>query len=197
MRKLGSLCAAALLGLPLSAMAEGLSYSFLEGGYVSTKADESDLEFDGWRAKLSVLINEGVYVLGGFSTIDSDENAAGAKTSLENITAGLGVRFGLFDATDLNIEGAWLNSKLEREGGVFDGAEVDDDGYTVGVGLRHLFFPQLEAGLKADYTDVADEDDFAYSASLQFHVIPMLSLGGSYTIADDSDTWTAGLRFNF
>lgn len=201
MRKLGALCAAALLGLPLSAMAEGLSYSYLEGGYVSSKVDEvvagqGDTDADGYRGKLSVLINEGVYVLGGYTEIETDENALGATYTTKNITAGLGLRFGLLEATDLNIEGAWLNSKLERDGDLVDG-EVEDDGYTVGIGVRHLFFPQLEAGLKVDYTDVFEDDDFSYTANALFHVIPMLSIGGSYTIADNSDTWTAGLRFNF
>ncbi len=197
MRKLGALCAATLLGLPLTVMAEGLSYNYLEGGYVSVEPDDSDVEFDGYRAKLSVLINEGVYVLASYSDLESDENAGGAKATSETITAGLGFRFSLFDATDLNIEAAWLNSEVGIDGGAFNGAETDDDGYTLGVGVRHLFFPQLEAGLKVDYTDVFDDDDFVYTASALFHVIPALSIGGSYTIADDSDTWTAGLRFNF
>ncbi|MDP9140720.1 MAG: porin family protein [Pseudomonadota bacterium] len=196
MRKLGALCAAALLGLPLTAMAEGLSYSYLEGGYVSSELDDGDVEADGFRAKLSVLINEGVYVHGGYAEAETDENAIGATFTTKNITAGLGVRFALFDATDLNIEGAWLNGKLERDGAALD-TDVEDDGYTIGAGVRHLFFPQLEAGLKADYSDIFDDDDFAYTGSVLFHVIPALSIGGSYTIADNADTWTAGLRFNF
>lgn len=197
MRKLGALCAAALIGLPLTAMAEGLSYNYLEAGYVSSDLDDADTDFDGYRAKLSVLINEGVYILGGYTDLESDENANGAKGTSEAITAGLGFRFGLFDATDLNIEAAWLNSEVGIDGGLLDGADTEDDGYTIGAGVRHLFFPQLEAGLKVDYTDVFDDDDFAYTGSALFHVIPHLSIGGSYTFADNSDTWTAGLRFNF
>ncbi|HEY1077580.1 MAG TPA: outer membrane beta-barrel protein [Fontimonas sp.] len=196
MRKLGALCAAALIGLPLTAMAEGLSYNYLEGGYVSSELDDENVDGDGYRAKLSVLINEGVYVHGGYAEAETDPNDIGATFTTKSITAGLGLRFSLFDATDLNVEGAWINGKLERDGELVD-SDVEDDGYTVGVGVRHLFFPQLEAGLKADYTDVFDDDDFAYTANLLFHVIPHLSIGGSYTIADNADTWTAGLRFNF
>ncbi len=204
MRKLGALCAAALLGLPLSAMAEGHSYSYLEGGYVSSELDDADVEGDGYRARLSVLINEGVYLFGGYSDVETDENAIGATFTTKNITAGLGLRFGIFDATDLNVEGAWLNSEIERDGELVD-SEIEDDGFTVGIGIRHLLFPQLELGGKVDYVDIdlagegedETEDDFNYTASALFHVIPALSIGGSYTISDDSDTWTAGLRFNF
>lgn len=196
MRKLGSFLAVALLGLPLCAMADGLSYSYLEGGYVSSKLDEGDVDADGYRAKLSVLINEGVYVLGGYSEAETDENAIGATFTTKSITAGLGVRFEIFDATDLNIEGAWVNGKLERDGAALD-TDVEDDGYQINAGVRHLFFPQLEAGLNVGYTDVFDDDDFNYTGTVLFHVIPMLSLGGSYTIADNADTWTAGARFNF
>lgn len=196
MRKLGALCAAALIGLPLSAMAEGLSYNYLEGGYVSSELDDADVDADGYRAKLSVLINEGIYVHGGYAEAETDENAIGATFTTKSITAGLGARFEVFDATDLNIEAAWINGKLERDGAAVD-TDVEDDGYTLGVGVRHLFFPQLEAGFKADYTDVFDDDDFSYTGTVLFHVIPHLSIGGGYTIADNADTWTAGLRFNF
>ena len=44
---------------------------------------------------------------------------------------------------------------------------------------------------------IFDDDDFAYTGTVLFHVIPHLSIGGAYTIADNADTWTAGLRFNF
>ncbi len=58
MRKLGMLCAATALGLPLLATAQGLSYNYVEAGYVQVEPDDRDIEYDGFRAQVSGRIAE-------------------------------------------------------------------------------------------------------------------------------------------
>jgi hypothetical protein len=194
MRNPGTLCAAALLGLPLAAAASTLSYNYVEADYVKVEPDDSDADFDGFRAKISGRISEAAYVFASYGELESDR---GANRTLEQevITAGLGLRAPLGRYTDFNAEAAYVHADFTDKG-PFGGRE-DDNGFGLGAGLRHLFTPQFEGGVKLDYVDVFDDDETTLTFSGLFHLTPQLSLGAAYSISDDADGWNVGGRFNF
>ncbi len=198
MRMLSTLCAAAMVGAPLTVFAQELSYNYVEAGYVTAEPDEGDVDFDGFRIKVSGQISDPVYVFASYGSLESDSfGPANTTSESTNIVAGLGFRLPLTPVTDLNLEAAYVYAETElKNAGAFSG-EDDDSGYGLGIGLRHLFLPQLEGGIKVDYVDVFDDDDTTVTFSGLFHVTTALSLGVAYSTSSDADGWTFGGRFNF
>lgn len=188
MHKFGKFVAAALVALPATAFADGLSYNYVEAGYVTGDVDGTD--FDGFRIKLSGKIADAFYLFGDYEALETDTSPA---IEIDTITAGLGWRAALGKSTDFNAEVAFVNVDVEVPGFGSD----DDSGYGLGVGIRHLITPQFEVGGNVDYVDVFDDDNTSFTALGLFHVTPALSAGISYTTDDDVDAWTFGGRFNF
>lgn len=199
MRMLITRCAAALVLVPMAALADGLSYNYLQAGYVKVEPEEGDIDADGWAGRVSGLVSEVAYVFASYSNVETDDFTDGffgtGSLESETITAGLGFRGSIAPSTDFNAEVAYVHAEISGNGD-FAGSE-DDNGFALGAGLRHLFAPQFEGGLSVDYVDVFDEDDTSFTVSGLFHVTPQFSIGAAYSISDDADGWTAGVRFNF
>jgi hypothetical protein len=194
MRMLGSLCIATMLGAPMAAAAGALSYNYVEAGYVKVEPDDSSVDYDGFRAKVSGQISDVAYVFASYGELESDR-FKGRTAKQEVITAGLGFRAPLGPATDLNLEAAYVYADFTVNGPL--GSSEDDSGFGLGAGLRHLFTQQFEGGVKLDYVDVFDDDETTLTFSGLVHLTPALSLGAAYSISDDADGWTVGGRFNF
>ncbi len=196
MRTIHKLLAAAVIAMPVTSFAEGLSYNYIEGGYLTLEPDDTNVDFDGFRAKISGLVSESIYLFGSYATAESDR-VAGAKLSSDTITAGLGWRTALGTATDLNLEAAYVYAESElKDAGALSGSE-DDNGFGLTAGVRHLFSPNFEMGGSVNYVDIADDDSTSFTANALLHLTPAFSLGGAYTFGDDADGWTVGVRFNF
>lgn len=196
MRMFARLCAAAALGSPLAAAAQELSYNYVEAGYVQVEPDEGDVEYDGFRAKVSGQIAEQIYLFASYGELESDEFPGGATAEQEVITAGLGYRIPVAVATDLTAEVAFVSADFSLEGPI--GSSSDDDtGLGLGLGLRHLFTPYVEGAVNVDYVDIFEDDETTLTLAGLFHLTPALSLGAGYSIGDDADGWTVGGRFNF
>lgn len=197
MRTINKLLAAAVLVMPATSFAEGLSYNYIEGGYLSIEPDDIDVDADGFRAKISGLVSETIYLFATYANVESDAFGAGAKVESDTITAGFGLRFELAPNTDLNAEVAYVYAESElKNAGALSNKE-DDNGFGLTLGLRHLFSSQFEVGGTVNYVDIADDDATSFTASALYHLTPAFSLGGGYTFGDDADGWTAGIRFNF
>ncbi len=202
MRTINKLLAAALLLVPVTSFAEGLSYNYVEGGYVKVDLDDADVDADGFRARVSGLVSESIYLFASYLSVKSDKFTVATFTSatseVEQITAGFGLRAALGPSTDFFGEVAYVYVEGEDKnaGPIFSGKE-DDNGFGLSAGLRHLFSSQFELAGAVNYVDVFGDDATSYTASALFHLTPAFSLGGGYTFGDDADGWTAGVRFNF
>ncbi len=199
MQMLKALCTAALAVAPLSAFAGGLSYNYVQAGYVSADIDDPNVDADGFDLRVSGLVSDVVYVHAGYGSLETDRfSILGTTGSLETdtITLGLGFRAPLAPTTDFIAEVAYVNADASGKGG-FSGADEDDSGYSLSGGVRHLFTPQFEGGASVNYVDVFDEDETALALSALFHLTPQFSLGAGYSVGSDADSWTLGARFNF
>lgn len=189
-----ALLASSAMLAPSIAAAE-LSYNFVQGSYLSVDLDDTNVDADGFGVSGSGLITDQVYVFGGYTTIESDE-VAGGTIELDSVTVGLGHRTPLQANTDLNLNAAFVRASVDGTG-TFAGSEEDENGFALGIGLRHMFTQQFEGGAGFNYTDVGDDDDTSFNVGILFHVTPVLSLGADYGIGSDADVLTAGVRLNF
>lgn len=132
-----------------AAHAEGLSYSYIEGGYARVDFDAGsggDIQFDGHFLRGSVELGEFFYLFGGL--LSAGNNDFGADLDFDQRQVGLGYRLGLSDHVDLLSEISYLDETVETPGH----APEEADGYRASVGVRGLISDRLEGFVKANYT---------------------------------------------
>ena len=130
-----SLLALTLLALPaltLSAAAsaaEGLSYNYLEGGYVASNLQDSP-DADGWGIAGSAAIAPNFHLFGNYSTQELEV----ADIDIDNWRLGVGYNHELGARTDLLARVAYERFETDFQ---------DFNGYSVEVGVRGALTPQV------------------------------------------------------
>ena len=170
---LKKLCAAALLVLPVTAMADGLSYNYLEGSYVIPEQDDA-LRFGG-----SFALNPQFFFKADGTIFDGGNL----------LTGQLGYRHALNTTLDLNVTGGLLYA--DPDGG------DSETGYTFGGGLRALVAPQLELNGGIAYYDIYDSSEVGFSVGAVYNFTPNWALSGGGTFIDDAEEFNVGVRYNF
>jgi len=119
-----------LAALPFAASAtDGLSYNYVEGGYVNTDAKGGDA--DGWKVKGSVAVHPNFHVFGDYSAQETDKN----KFDVDQWRVGVGYNYGV---------------AYQR----FDRQHLPTyNGYSAEVGVRTAFTPMIEGYALAGYED--------------------------------------------
>lgn len=179
---------ASVLALPAAAMADGLSYNFLQASYLNVDGDGGG-KADGFDFSGSHLVGKNIFLQGGYSRVKVD----GADIDVSAFTGGLGFRHGLTPTLDLNASANVLFAEVDA--GRF-GSE-DDTGYSLNAGLRALVVPQLELNGGVTYTDIFDEGDTTFGIGAVFSFTPQVALIGGAGFGDDANTYSIGGRFMF
>jgi len=179
----------ALLSLSLTAAAEGLDYTYVQGSYSQVEFDEIDVDGDGFGISGSFALTDRFAVFGGYQMADFDFD-------VESDTVELG---GLFhapvsDTVDLVTSLSYVSVEFDMPGfGSFD-----DDGFGLGLGLRTMASPQLELNGGVSYVDLDDSgDDTTFGAGIRYHFTESFSagLGGSW--GDDASSYGLSGRMSF
>lgn len=170
---LKKLCLAALFALPAAAMADGLSYGYIEGSYVVPEEDSA------FRLAGSFAINPQLFVKVEGTSYDGGELYSGE----------LGFRHALNDTLDLNITGGGLYADSDGSG--------SESGFTFGGGLRALVMPKLELNGGIQYLDIADSSEVGFSAGAVYSLMPQFALIGGGRFIDSSEEFNVGVRYSF
>jgi hypothetical protein len=173
---------------PLAALADDMSYSYVDLAYVETDIDGVGQSADGIAARGSVGFAEHYFAFGEFVS-ESVQNV-----DLDTITVGLGGHYGLAENLDLVGKLGWFS--VDLSGG---GANFDDDGYLLDLGLRGRVADSVELEGGVRYTDLggANGDDTAFYFGGRYHFNDMWAVGAEYQSGDDSSSWLAGVRISF
>lgn len=189
--------AVALAIAPFAASADGLDYTYIEGGYANVEIDTGDalvgdLDFDGVQIRGSAAISESFYLLGGYGNVSNDDYSMDVDFS--ELQFGLGYRHGLSDRADLITEVSYLRQEID-----FDGFGSEDaSGGRVSVGLRGLLADNFEGYVKGSYTDGGDFDgDFSGTLGAQFKFTPVWGVVGEIEAGDDVSKTLVGVRASF
>lgn len=176
--------------LPFTASAaEGLSYNYVEGGYVNTQRDNS-LQSDGWNLNGSAAISDNFHVFGGYTSEEDDDFGI----DFEHWRAGLGYNRPVAGNTDLLARVAYENNKVDV--GTFDGQRVD--GYSAEVGVRSALTPNFEGYALAGYEDAEHFDgDFYGRVGAQVKFNQSWGITGDVKFADGDTQYFIGPRLSF
>lgn len=189
---LALLAALPAIGFSASAVAaEGISYNYVEGGYVRTDTDFEDA--DGIGANGSFAIAPNFHLFGGFSRQETDDFTAG------------GVRFPGIDVNQWRF-GVGYNHALSPRADLltrvaYERAEVggfDFDGYSVEAGVRGALAPNLEGYALAGYEDGSGFDGAFYGrVGTQVKFNPTWGLSGDVKFSSGDTQLFIGPRITF
>jgi hypothetical protein len=179
---LGGLLAAA----PLAALADDMSYSFVDVAYVETDIDDAPTA-DGFALRGSAGFAENWFAFADYS----DQSVAGVD--LTQYAVGIGGHYGLAENLDLVGRVGW--AKVEIDAGPF--FDADDDGYLLDLGLRGRVGDAVELEGGARYVDFGDGDETSLFFGGRFHFNDTWALGAEFQSGDDVDAILAYVRASF
>ena len=175
-----------LAAAPLAALAEGMSYSYVDAAYVDTDIDGAP-SADGFGLRGSFGFAGNYFVFGEYT----DQGVSGVDLTTYGV--GFGGHYGIAENLDLVGRLGW--AKVEIDAGF---AEADDDGYLIDFGLRGRVGDavELEGGVR--YTDFSDGgDSTGLFVGGRFHFNDTWALGAEYQDGDDTSTLLAYVRASF
>ena len=181
-----TLAALALLAAaPFAASAaDGISYTYVEGGYVATNTDGGDA--NGWGVKGSAALTPNFHVFGDFANQDID----GVDADFDQWRVGVGYNHQISQRADLLTRVAY--DKFDA------GAGADFDGYSVEAGVRASMTPMLEGYALAGYEDGDEFDgDFYGRLGAQVKFNQNWGVAADVKIADGDTQWFVGPRLTW
>ena len=195
--------AALALMLPLGAMAEGLSYNYIEGGYskaTQENGSSNDFDYDGFYGAVSGKVAPNFYLFGDYRYYESDSFGPGhSRVDYDIGRIGAGFLVPLNPRLDLNAGGGALFAKFDFEGPASPATprDNDDTGYFLQGGARALVLPNWEINGGFRYEKIFDDSETVGLVGTVFNFTPAFGVTGGYEFRDDFDAYTIGARFNF
>jgi hypothetical protein len=181
---LGSLM---LASAPLAAMADDMSYSYVDAAYVETDIDNAP-KADGFALRGSVGFAENWFVFADYAA----QSVQGID--IDSYDVGFGGHYAINDSLD--VVGRLGYTKIELDAGA--GLSADDDGYLLDLGLRGLVTEGVELEGGIHYTDFSDGgDDTGFYFGGRFHFNKTWAVGAEYQSGDDTDSILAYVRASF
>jgi hypothetical protein len=181
---LGSIVLAAA---PLAALAEDMSYSYVDLAYVETDIDNAPTA-DGFGLRGSIGFAENWLAFAEYSA----QSVQGVD--LDTIAVGFGGHYGLAENFDLVGRLGYFEVDVSAGGGL----NASDDGYLFDLGLRGRVGDAVELEGGARYTDLSDGgDDTSVFVGGRFHFNQTWALGAEYQSGDDTSSILAYVRASF
>lgn len=175
-----SLTALLALGLPLTAMGQGISYN-----YADVRYGDADGGLDGVVGEVSGQVADQFFLRGGVSLLSN------SGVDLDTFTGEFGLRHALNRDVELQGTLGLIHADIDTPG-----SSSDDTGLLATGGIRAMVAPQfeVEGTLIYEDNDVLDDGLDARFGGL-FHFTPRLAAGASYRV--DNELLTIGGRYDF
>ncbi|MFC3551881.1 autotransporter outer membrane beta-barrel domain-containing protein [Lysobacter cavernae] len=204
---------AALLAMaPLAASAaDGLSYTYVEGGYAKLHIDEGELnnpEGDGAYIRGSFGFGGSYHVFGGYNQVSTDQRydvfggPLRIDIDLDQSELGLGYHQAMGERVDFLAELSYLRQGTDVTASLPGGPESKGSnsfsGGKIAVGVRGAASDNVEGWLKVGYLDGGDFDG-TFTATLggQVKFNPTWGIVGEVEFIEDETNYRVGVRASF
>ncbi len=185
---LRSLGLVSLLAVAAPAMADDLSYNYLEFGYAQIDVDDIDVDGDGFAIGGAFEIGESMFVQAGYGSADLDFDV-----DLDELFVGLGFHTPIGD----NVDFVGTINYVSVEASAF-GLSADDDGFGASVGVRAMVSEAVELAGDINYVDLSDSgDDTSFGGSAWYYFSPTFAVGLQADFGDDISSYGIGARLFF
>ncbi|MCC4621231.1 hypothetical protein LL965_14450 [Xanthomonas cassavae CFBP 4642] len=200
--------AALFAAAPIAASAEGLRYSYVEGGWSRTDitVNGSSDDVDGGYVRGSWQIAQPVYVVAGYQRATNDYALVPGVTldaTVQQAHLGIGYRQEMTERVDFTADISVLRNKGEfdvRQGGrsLASSSDSTNLGFA-NLGLRGKPSPRTEAWVKAGYIDGSDVDEGEFVGTLggQVNFTTTWGLVGEVEFIDNANQYKVGVRASF
>ena len=165
--------------------AEQPSYNFVDAGYVELDLDEVSLDPSGFFIRGSVEVAENWFIRAGY--VDADDSSGFLDVGADQFNLGGGYKAGLSDNTTVHVTLDYISAEAKARNRFGGRAEVDEDGYGLGVGIRSMVTPSIELNAGAGYADLGEEDGLEFDAGAVWYVTENLGLLIEAGTDDDSN----------
>lgn len=195
------LITAALAALPLTSFAEGLSYNYLEGGYMKATQEDGnadDFDYDGFSVAGSGKVAKSLYVFGDYRQLESD-TVNGTRVDSKAGRIGLGAIFPINTNLDITAGGGAAFGKFDFKGSGsgLTPDDNDDTGYFLQTVARAKVLPALEINGGYRYEKVFKQSESTGLLGAVFNFTPAFGVIGNYEFGDNLNRYVIGGRFNF
>ncbi len=187
-RSIGAITLAA--GLSMPALAQDMSYSFVEASYLDTEIDDNnfDVDGDGFGVSGSIELNETFFLQAAYSTQDFD-----FSIDYDQVSVGIGAHFPMAENLDLVGAISYVDAEVDTRFG-----DLDDDGYGLDLGVRARLAEQFEVEGGINHVDLDDSgDETSLKLGGRYYLSQELAFGAGVQIGDDVTTWQLGVRLEF
>ncbi|PPU91845.1 Ax21 family protein [Xanthomonas albilineans] len=192
-----SLLALGLLAtLPFAASAaEGISYNYVEGGYVQSDGrSDQTVDAKGWALKGSYAFHPNFSVFGDFSRQKTDYDSDNFR--FNQFRVGAGYNYEIANSTDLVTRVAY--NRLDQQHG------TKFNGWSAEAGLRTAFNPYLEVYALGGYEDYFKKDGIDPKGKFYGVIGGEAKLNQNWGLSADmkmdrhgSKEWFVGPRFSW
>ncbi len=195
---IGGLLAALLASGSMAA--EGPRYTYGQLSYIDVEfndLDSVDADGDGFNVGGSFAVADMVHIFAGYTDgeIDVDDFGFGdISADYSQLSAGLGVNYGVSDTVDLVGRLAYINVEIE-----VSGFSQDEDGYGLSGGVRAMIMPQLELNGGVVYSDLGGgfDSDTALELGAVYNFTDMFAAVAGVSFSDDVTEYGIGARLYF
>ena len=184
-----------LAALPFAASAaEGVSYNYVEGGYIATDTDDGDA--DGWAIRGSGAIAPNFHLFGEFDQQELDNT----NFDVDHFRVGVGYNHEVAPKVDLLTRVAYEHYDAGND---FFGNDLESDGYSVEAGVRAGLATNFEGYALAGWEDGEDyngrdaDGDFYGRVGGQVKFNQQWGVAGELKFADDDTQWFVGPRVSW
>lgn len=185
--------AAAFVLLAGPALAEEISYNFIEIGYQRITIDnvlgDQDIDGDGFEIAAAVELGEHWFLAADYSQGSFDYGI-----DLDQALVGAGFHVGMTPATDFYAALSYVRVESAISGFGSD----DEDGYGITAGVRGLVTERFELQADITYIDFGDDGDVtAYGVSGTYNFTPRFAGAINIEVEDEAKGYGVGLRYYF
>lgn len=170
-----------------------LSYTYAGVGYMD--GDIADVDFTGFSIYGSSAITDNLFLLGGYSDIESNDKFLVGSTADEigakAFTFGIGFHTPISPTVDFVSSLSYADAEVES-------ADLSEDGngYVLAAGVRGMPTEVLELGAFIDYADIEDGSETGYELSARYFTTQDISVGLAFGSSDDFDALSLDIRFD-
>lgn len=177
-----------LAGVPMAAVAGDLSYSYAEAGWARVDVDDVSEKFDGFMLRGSLAVSGSFFLSADYVDVGS------SGVDYQQYSLGLGGHYPLSDVLDVTGRVAWVKA----EAGGF-GFSTEDDGYSVGAGLRGRLGERFELEGSLAYVDFGGDSgsDTVITVAGRYSLTDTFAIGAEYNGFADARIWGVGVRVYF
>jgi len=151
--------------------------------YQTVDSDGSDLS--GFSLSGMKLINDNVFITGGYSSVSGDESFF--DIDFTSLAFGFGYRHAHSKTTDFFGVASILRQEVDISSS-FGSIDDSESGFDLQAGIRSLVNPNIELSGALRFVDIADDTETGLNLSAMYHFTEQYSAGISYDTTGDADT---------